>query len=73
MAGTGKYYIQDPNTSGLVCTEDLVVMLDEMGIETGLDVDQILETGKMVERIVGRPLRSESIKSGRIPTILRKK
>ncbi|HEV8431802.1 MAG TPA: pyruvate carboxyltransferase [Thermoanaerobaculia bacterium] len=67
VSGTGSYYYQDPNNVGLVCTEDLVVMLDEMGIETGLDVDRVLATGKMVERIVGRRLRSETIKSGRIP------
>lgn len=67
VAGTGKYYYQDPNNVGLVCTEDLVVMLDEMGIETGLDVDRVLATGRMVERIVGRRLRSECVKSGRIP------
>lgn len=66
VAGTGAYYIKDPNISGLVSTEDLVVMLDEMGIDTGLNVEKILETGEMVERIVGRRLRSESIKSGRI-------
>lgn len=67
VAGTGRYYYQDPNSVGLVCTEDLVVMLDEMGIETGVDVDRVLATGRMVERIVGRRLRSECIKSGRIP------
>jgi hydroxymethylglutaryl-CoA lyase len=42
-------------------------MLDEMGIETGIDVDRILNAGRMTERIVGRRLRSETIKSGRIP------
>lgn len=73
VSGTGKYYIQDPNISGLISTEDLVVMFDEMGIETGLDIDKILDTGKMVERIVGRPLRSETIKSGRIPANLKTK
>lgn len=67
VAGTGSYYYQDPNHVGLVCTEDLVVMLDEMGIETGLTVDRVLATGRMVERIVGRRLRSETIRSGRIP------
>lgn len=67
VSGTGKYYYQDPNNVGLVCTEDLVVMMDEMGIETGMDVDRILNAGRMVERVVGRRLRSETIKSGRIP------
>ncbi len=67
VAGTGRYYYQDPNIVGLVCTEDLVVMLDEMGIETGIDVNRVLEAGKMVERIVGRQLRSECVRSGRVP------
>lgn len=67
VSGTGRYYYQDPNNVGLVCTEDLVVMLDEMGIETGIDVDAVLNAGKMVERVVGRRLRSETIRSGRIP------
>jgi len=70
VAGTGSYYYNDPNLVGLVSTEDLVVMLDEMGIETNLDIDKILEVGAMNERIVGRRLRSESIKNGRIPKSL---
>ncbi len=71
VAGTGAYYYADPNITGLVSIEDMVVMMDEMGIETNLDIDKILETGNMVERIVGRPLRSESIKTGRIPKELK--
>ncbi len=67
VAGTGKYYYNDPNIVGLVPTEDILVMLDEMGIETGINIDKILEIGQMVERIVGRRLRSECIRSGRIP------
>ncbi|MEE4255886.1 MAG: hypothetical protein V2I47_02510 [Bacteroidales bacterium] len=67
VAGTGSYYYKDPNIVGLVSTEDMVVMMDEMGIDTGLDVDKVLEIGRMVERICGRPLRSEAIKNGRIP------
>jgi hydroxymethylglutaryl-CoA lyase len=45
-------------------------MMDEMGIETGIDIDRLLEIGIMNERIVGRRLRSESIKNGRIPKSL---
>jgi hydroxymethylglutaryl-CoA lyase len=52
---------------GLVCTEDMVVMMDEMGIDTGMDVDKILNIGNTVEKIVGRRLRSETILNGRIP------
>jgi hydroxymethylglutaryl-CoA lyase len=43
---------------GLVSTEDFVVMLDAMGIETGIDVDKVLRLGRIVERIVGRQLWS---------------
>ncbi len=67
VAGTGTYYYQDPNIVGLVSTEDMVVMMDEMGIDTGVDVDRVLDIGRMVEKICGRRLRSECIKTGRIP------
>jgi hydroxymethylglutaryl-CoA lyase len=67
VAGTGKYYYADPNIVGLVSTEDLVVMMDEMGIETGMNVDRLLEIGQVMERILGRRLRSECIHTGRIP------
>ena len=70
VSGTGAYYYNDPNTVGLVGTEDMVVMMDEMGIDTGLDIDKILDTGRMLERIVGRKLRSETITNGRIPKTL---
>ena len=70
VAGTGSYYYKDPNLVGLVSTEDMAVMMDEMGIQTNLDIDKILKIGTMNERIVGRRLRSESIKNGRIPKSL---
>lgn len=67
VAGTGDYYYSDPSLTGLVPMEDMLVMMDEMGIETGIDIDKVLEVGKMVERIIGRKLRSETINTGRIP------
>ena len=71
VSGTGAYYYKDANYVGLVSTEDMVVMMDEMGIETNLDIDRILEIGNTVEKIVGRRLRSEAIKNGRIPKFLK--
>ncbi len=70
VSGTGEYYYNESLNVGLVPTEDMVVMMDEMGIETNLDIDRVLKTGKMVERIIGRKLRSESIHQGRIPKSL---
>ncbi len=71
VPGTGEYYYKDPEDVGLTSTEDMIVMMDEMGIDTGVDVDKVLEIGTMVERIVGRRLRSETIKNGRIPKFLK--
>ncbi|MBT4400026.1 MAG: pyruvate carboxyltransferase, partial [Bacteroidetes bacterium] len=70
VSGTGAYYYKESSNVGLVTTEDMVVMMDEMGIETNLDIDRVLETGKMVEKIVGRKLRSECVHQGRIPKSL---
>ena len=70
VSGTGDYYYRDPEIVGLVSTEDMVVMMDEMGIDTGVDVDRVLAIGRTVERIVGRRLRSECIRTGRIPKTL---
>jgi len=67
VAGTGEYYYQDPGIVGLVSTEDMVVMMDEMGIDTGVDVDKVLRIGRMLEKILGRRLRSECAHTGRIP------
>ena len=50
VPGTGAYYYRDPNVVGLQCIEDLVVMMDEMGIETGIDVDRLLELGRLMEK-----------------------
>jgi len=70
VSGTGEYYYKDPHGVGLVSTEDMVVMMDEMDIETNLDIDRILKIGVMNEKIVGRRLRSETIYQGRIPNEL---
>jgi hydroxymethylglutaryl-CoA lyase len=68
VPGTGAYYYKDPNVVGLVTFEDLCVMLDEMGIDiSGIDIDRILELGTLMEKTIGRRLRSESILNGRIP------
>ncbi len=68
VQGTGSYYYKDPNVVGLVTFEDMCVMLDEMGIDIdGVNVDRILELGRLMEKTIGRRLRSEAILNGRIP------
>ncbi|RLA93395.1 MAG: hypothetical protein DRG83_21060 [Deltaproteobacteria bacterium] len=49
---------------GLVSTEDFLVMLDGMQIESGIDVDKVMELGRMVEKIVGRELWSFCLGTG---------
>jgi hydroxymethylglutaryl-CoA lyase len=49
--------------AGNVCTEDLVFMCHEMGIETGVDLDALLEVASFAEEVVGHPLPG-SVKSG---------
>ena len=58
-------YTAPSDITGNVSTEDLVVMLDEMGIETGLDIDMILTTGELTEKIFGRRLNSNCVETGR--------
>jgi hydroxymethylglutaryl-CoA lyase len=65
VPGTGDYYYNDPRYVGLVCLEDLLVQIDEMGIAHGYNVDRILWLGRQLERTVGHRLRSEAAINGR--------
>ena len=49
--------------AGNVCTEDLVFMCEEMGIDTGIDLDKLIECARLAEDIVGHPLPG-SVKLG---------
>jgi hydroxymethylglutaryl-CoA lyase len=50
--------------TGNTCTEDLVALLAEVGVETGIDVVKMIEAGQRAEEIIGHPLRSNVIHSG---------
>lgn len=66
--GTGEYYYEDPRYVGLVCLEDTLVQIDEMGIEHGYDVDRVLQLGRLMEKTIGQRLRSEAVINGRTLT-----
>jgi hydroxymethylglutaryl-CoA lyase len=53
-----------PGASGNVATEEVVHMLDDMGIETGIDLDALLDAARLAERIVGRELPSGVLRAG---------
>lgn len=50
--------------AGNVCTEDLVFMCHEMGIETGIDLDRLIATAQLAETIFGRLLPGSVMKGG---------
>jgi hydroxymethylglutaryl-CoA lyase len=54
-----------PGATGNVCTEDLVHCLHEMGFETGIDLDKLIETAQRVEEIVGYTLPGQVMKAGK--------
>lgn len=45
-----------PGATGNIATEDLVFMLQEMGIETGINVTKVVECARFVGRILGKEL-----------------
>ncbi|KKK37171.1 hydroxymethylglutaryl-CoA lyase [Mesobacillus campisalis] len=47
--------------SGNVATEDLLYMLHEMGIETGVDLDAVLKSAQLIEKTLCKPLRSRQM------------
>lgn len=59
--------------AGNVCTEDAVFMCQEMGIETGIDLDALIECSRMAEEIVGGPLSGKIMHSGSLSSYRNKK
>lgn len=49
--------------SGNVATEDVVYMLDGMGIETGLDLDKLIVAGNRISAALGRPTGSRAARA----------
>jgi hydroxymethylglutaryl-CoA lyase len=45
-----------PGASGNVATEDMISMLHAMGVDTGVDLEALLEAAWLAEEIIGRPL-----------------
>ena len=50
--------------TGNIATEDLVSMLHEMGISTGVDLSLLLEASRSVQEVLGRPLGSHVLLAG---------
>lgn len=63
----GCPYCGNGRATGMIPTEDLVDMLEEMGIPTGIDVDRLIECSLLAEQIVGHQLYGNVARSGRRP------
>jgi hydroxymethylglutaryl-CoA lyase len=53
-----------PGATGNVATEELVHMVEDMGIDTGVDLDAMIDAAATAERIVGRQLPSQVLRAG---------
>lgn len=56
-----------PGATGNLATEDLVYMLEGCGIDTGLDLDQLIETGRFISAQLGRTNQSRVGIAGGLP------
>jgi hydroxymethylglutaryl-CoA lyase len=50
--------------TGNIATEDLVSMLHEMGLETGVSLERLLEAAAAAQEVLGRPLGSHVLTAG---------
>ena len=53
--------------SGNVSTEDVLFMLEGMGIQTGVDLDKIVEAGRLISSHLGRDNMSKVAKATQKP------
>jgi hydroxymethylglutaryl-CoA lyase len=50
--------------TGNIATEDLVSMLHEMGVETGISLERLIEAARAAQDVLGRPLGSHVLTAG---------
>jgi hydroxymethylglutaryl-CoA lyase len=53
-----------PGATGNIATEELVYMVEDMGVATGIDLAAMIEAAAEAERIVGRTLPSQVLRAG---------
>jgi hydroxymethylglutaryl-CoA lyase len=53
-----------PGATGNIATEELVHMVEDMGISTGIDLESMIEAAADAERIIGRQLPSQVLRAG---------
>lgn len=60
-----------PGAAGNISTEDVVHMMDEMGIETGIDLLKLIEISRSMEDLLGHSADSYILKAGRSKDLIK--
>jgi hydroxymethylglutaryl-CoA lyase len=53
-----------PGSTGNISTEDLVSMLHEMRVQTGVDLPRLVEAARAAQEVLGRPLGAHVLRAG---------
>jgi hydroxymethylglutaryl-CoA lyase len=73
VAGLGGCpFAGQPGAPGNIATEELALLCEEMGIATGLNIEALIEAGRLAERIVGHRLPSAALRSGTLAAFRRR-
>jgi hydroxymethylglutaryl-CoA lyase len=73
VAGLGGCpFAAHAGAAGNVCTEDLVFMCQEMGIDTGVDLEALIAAARLAEDIVGHPLPGSVMRGGSLDALRRR-
>ena len=53
-----------PGATGNICSEDTVHLMQQLGIETGIDLDKLIAVARRMEQVLGRTLPGQVMRSG---------
>jgi len=67
----GCPFAAQPGAPGNIATEELVFLCEEMGIDTGIDLEALIEAARLARRIVGHPLPSALVLGGGLAPLRR--
>jgi hydroxymethylglutaryl-CoA lyase len=56
-----------PGAGGNLATEELVLLLHDMGVDTGIDLEALLQIGHRLATTIGRDLPSRTLRAGALP------
>lgn len=70
VAGLGGCpFAGNAGAAGNVCTEDFVFLCDELGVETGVDLEKLIACARLAEDVVGHPLPGSVMTGGSLRTM----